>query len=150
VSIGLPSRVRTSDRSVVGVVQPPLTECRRRCTVPLDMPAPKKPTEGAPEAKDDTDEFLEWLEGVPDPQERYRRATAELEKHQQVVERLSSVRANAASDAYESGDTVRALAEQLGVSPSRVHQLIQESKARTSKGAGAKRRPSSRQKGRST
>jgi hypothetical protein len=114
------------------------------------MPAPKKPTEGAPEAKDDTDEFLEWLEGVPDPQERYRRATAELEKHQQVVERLSSVRANAASDAYESGDTVRALAEQLGVSPSRVHQLIQESKARTSKGAGAKRRPSSRQKGRST
>jgi phage terminase small subunit len=114
------------------------------------MPAQKKPSEGEPEAKDDTEEFLEWLEGVPDPQERYRRATAELEKHQQVVERLSSVRANAASDAYESGDTVRALAEQLGVSPSRVHQLIQESKARTSKAAREKRRRSSRQKGGST
>jgi hypothetical protein len=97
------------------------------------MAGPKKPAQGAPEAKDDTEEFLEWLEGVPDPQER-----------------LSSVRANAASAAYESGDTVRALAEQLGVSPSRVHQLIQESKARTSKKAGAKRRPSSRQKGGST
>jgi DNA-directed RNA polymerase specialized sigma24 family protein len=114
------------------------------------MPARKKPTGGAPEAKDSTEDFLQWLEGVPDPRERYRRATAELEKHQQVVERLSSVRASAASDAYESGDTVRALAEQLGVSPSRVHQLIKESKARSSKAAGAQRRPSSRQKGGST
>jgi methylphosphotriester-DNA--protein-cysteine methyltransferase len=114
------------------------------------MPARKKPSGGTPEAKDTTEEFLQWLEGVPDPQERYRRATAELEKHQQVVERLSSVRASAASDAYESGDTVRALAEQLGVSPSRVHQLIKESKARSFREAGAKRRPSGRQEGEAT
>jgi DNA-directed RNA polymerase specialized sigma24 family protein len=99
------------------------------------------------DTKDDTESFLEWLEGVPDPRERYRRATEELEKHQQVVEQLSSVRALAAADAYESGETVRTLAEQLGVSPSRVHQLIQESKARSTKGAGQKRRSSDRQKG---
>jgi len=101
------------------------------------------------QAEADTESFITWLEEVPDPQERYRRATAELEKHQQVVERLSSVRAVAASDAYESGETVRALAEQLGVSPSRVHQLIQESKARSTKGDGQKRRSAGRQKGRS-
>jgi DNA-directed RNA polymerase specialized sigma24 family protein len=100
-------------------------------------------------AKGDTERFLAWLEGVPDPQERYRRATEELEKHQQVVERLSSVRASAAADAYESGETVRALAEQLGVSPSRVHQLIQEAKSRSQKESGPKRQ-SGRKKGRST
>jgi DNA-directed RNA polymerase specialized sigma24 family protein len=93
------------------------------------------------------DSFLKWLEEVPDPRERYRRATEELEKHQQVVEQLSSVRALAAADAYESGDTVRSLAEQLGVSPSRVHQLIQEARTRSAKETGKKRRPSSRQKG---
>ena len=99
--------------------------------------------------KDDAESFLARLESIPDPQERYRRATAELEKHQQFVERLSSVRALAATDAYESGETVRTLAEQLGVSPSRVHQLIQESKARSTKGSGPKRRSTNRQKGES-
>ena len=111
------------------------------------MPAKEKPASDPPESKEETEAFMKWLEGVPDPQERYRHATAELEKHQQVVERLSSVRATAASEAYESGDTVRALAEQLGVSPSRVHQLIQEAKARPTKRAGQKRRSSGRQKG---
>ena len=70
-----------------------------------------------------------WLGGVPDPQERYRQATEELEKHQRAVEQLSAVRASAAADAYDEGDSVRALAERLGVSPSRVHQLIQEAGA---------------------
>ncbi len=107
----------------------------------------KKPGAQSSKAEEDSEAFLAWLEGVPDPRERYRRATAELERHQQVVERLSSVRAMAAADAYESGETVRALAEQLGVSPSRVHQLIQESKARPTKGAGQKRRSQDRQKG---
>ena len=96
----------------------------------------------------DSDTFLAWLSGVPDPQERYRRATEELEKHQRAVEQLSSVRASAAADAYESGDSVRALAQQLGVSPARVHQLIQEAKAKPEKEAGRKRRQASRQKGR--
>jgi DNA-directed RNA polymerase specialized sigma24 family protein len=95
----------------------------------------------------DADAFLDWLKGVPDPQERYRRATEELEKHQRAVEQLSSVRALAAADAYESGDSVRALAERLGVSPSRVHQLIQEAKAQPAKEAGRKRRQEGRQKG---
>lgn len=97
----------------------------------------------------DTDAFLAWLNGVPDPQERYRRATEELEKHQRAVEQLSSVRALAAADAYESGDSVRALALQLGVSPARVHQLIQEGKAQPEKEAGRKRRQTGGQKGRS-
>jgi DNA-directed RNA polymerase specialized sigma24 family protein len=110
----------------------------------------KPPKRKEPISTVDTDSFLVWLESVPDPQERYRRATAELEKHQQVVERLSSVRALAAAAAYESGETVRTLAEQLGVSPSRVHQLIQESKARSAKVAGPKRRSSNRQKGESS
>jgi DNA-directed RNA polymerase specialized sigma24 family protein len=99
------------------------------------------------EPRGDSNKFLAWLEGVPDPRERYQRATAELEKHQEAVERLSAVRATAASDAYESGETIRALAEQLGVSPARVHQLIQEAKARSAKETGPKRRPTGRQKG---
>jgi len=83
------------------------------------MAAPRKPVSGAQAGTDDTEKVLKWLEGVPDPQERYRRATEELEHHQMVVERLSSVRASAAADAYESGETVRALAARLGLSPSR-------------------------------
>jgi DNA-directed RNA polymerase specialized sigma24 family protein len=107
----------------------------------------KKPNGDQPPTDASTDSFVKWLEGVPDPRERYRRATEELEKHQQVVEQLSSVRAFAAADAYESGDTVRSLAEELGVSPSRVHQLIQEARARSTKETGQKRRPKGRQKG---
>jgi DNA-directed RNA polymerase specialized sigma24 family protein len=111
------------------------------------MAEPKKPKSGGSPAIPDTEKFLAWLEGVPDPQERYRRATEELERHQQVVERLSSVRATAAADAYESGETVRALAERLGVSPSRVHQLIQDAKSRSTKETDRKGRPSGRKKG---
>jgi DNA-directed RNA polymerase specialized sigma24 family protein len=111
------------------------------------MPVREKPASEPSQSQDQTEAFLEWLDGVPDPQERYRRATAALEKHQRVVEQLSSVRATAASEAYESGETVRALAEQLGVSPSRVHQLIQEAKARPQGERGPKRRSSGRQKG---
>ena len=72
--------------------------------------------------------FLEWLERVPDPRERYRRATEELDHHQRAVERLASFRAAAAAEAYASGHTVLALAEELAVSPARVHQLIQQAK----------------------
>jgi len=112
----------------------------------LDMAKGNKGDKG-PNTNKDTKAFLAWLDGVPDPQERYRRATEELEKHQQAVEQLSSVRALAAADAYEAGETVRALADRLGVSPSRVHQLIQEAKAQTAKAAGRERRQSGRQKG---
>jgi DNA-directed RNA polymerase specialized sigma24 family protein len=107
-----------------------------------DRKKPPPLTEGSTEA------FLKWLDGVADPRERYRRATAELEKHQKAVELLSSVRAAAASDAYAAGGSVRAIAEQLGVSPSRVHQLIQEAaKGRSAEKTGQRRRSSGRQKG---
>jgi DNA-directed RNA polymerase specialized sigma24 family protein len=105
-------------------------------------------SDGKPPSSSDTEKFLSWLEGVPNPQERYMRATEELEKHQAAVERLSAVRASAAADAYDEGDSVRALAQRLGVSPSRVHQLIQEAaKAQPAKQAGRKRRQSGRKKG---
>ena len=74
----------------------------------------------------DNDRFLSWLDGVADPRERYRHATEELEKHQLAVVRLSSIRASAAADAYGDGVSVRKLAEALGVSPSRIHQLLKE------------------------
>lgn len=103
--------------------------------------------DGEPTTSGDTEAFVSWLGGVEDPRERYRRATQELEKHQRAVEQLSAVRAAAAADAYDEGDSVRALAERLGVSPSRVHQLIQEAGSRPSKGSGQTRRRSGRQKG---
>jgi predicted trehalose synthase len=93
-----------------------------------------------------TDAFLKWLKGVPDPQERYTRATAELERYQRAIEELSSLRADAAADAYDSAGSVRGLAAQLGVSPTRAHQLIQEAKERPAKGEPRKRRSSGRQK----
>jgi transposase len=84
--------------------------------------------------------FLEWLERVSDPRERYRRATEELEHHQRAVERLSSFRAAAAAEAYASGKTVRSLAEELAVSPARVHQLIQQAKQGAAKEATSQTR----------
>jgi hypothetical protein len=95
---------------------------------------------------DDNEAFLQWLKGVPDPRERYRRATDELEKYQKAVEELSTLRAFAAADAYDSAGSVRGLASELGVSPTRAHQLIKEAKARPSEGRPAKRRSSDRQK----
>ena len=99
-----------------------------------------------PPGFDDNDAFLEWLKGVPDPRERYRRATDELKKYQKAVEELSSLRAAAAADAYDSARSVRGLASELGVSPTRAHQLIKEAKARPSGGKPTKRRSKDRQK----
>ena len=98
-------------------------------------------------AKDaNNDAFLEWLEQVPDPRERYRRATEELERHQQAMERLSSLRASAVADAYDSGETIRSLAEEFDVSPARVHQIMQTASGRPSEAPGEGRR-SRRRKG---
>ena len=94
----------------------------------------------------DNDAFLNWLKGVPDPRERYRRATDELEKYQKAVEELSSLRAEAAADAYVTAGSVRGLASELGVSPTRAHQLIKDVKTSPSRGKPAKRRSSDRQK----
>ena len=95
---------------------------------------------------DDNDAFLQWLKGVPDPRERYRQATRELEKYQKAVEELSSLRAAAAADAYDSARSIRGLASELGVSPTRAHQLIKEAKARAPVGTPTKRRSPDRQK----
>jgi hypothetical protein len=105
-----------------------------------DAPGPVTP------GSDDNDAFLQWLKGVPDPRERYRRATDELEKYQKAVEELSSLRAAAAADAYETARSVRGLAGELGVSPTRAHQLIKDAKARPPEGKPTKRRSSDRQK----
>ncbi len=96
----------------------------------MDM-AKHKGGSKAPNTNKASKAFLAWLDGVQDPQERYRWATKELEKHQRVSTRLSSVRASAAADAYRDGASVRGLAQQLGLSPSRVHQLIHDADART-------------------
>lgn len=95
---------------------------------------------------DDNEAFLEWLRGVPDPRERYRQATRELEKYQKAVEELSSLRATAALESYDSARSVRGLASELGVSPTRAHQLIKEAQARTTGGKPTKRRSKDRQK----
>lgn len=79
-------------------------------------------------------DVLAALAGTADPEERYVLATAELAAHVEAIERLSSIRADAVAAAHASGGSVRVLAQRLGVSPSRVHQLIQESKARAADG----------------
>lgn len=92
----------------------------------------KRTGSDGPEKDGNNDAFLEWLEQVPDPRERYRRATEELERHQQAMERLSSLRAAAVADAYDSGETIRSLAEEFDVSPARVHQIIHTASGRPS------------------
>ena len=77
-------------------------------------------------ASEGTERFLEWLSSVPDPQERYRRATEELEEHQLAIRRLSAARARAVSEAYQSTRSVRQLASELRISPARAHQLMSE------------------------
>src|SRR3984957_13512394 len=103
---------------------------------------PVEPANGS----DDNEACLDWLKGVPDPRERYRRATDELEKYQKAVEELSSVRAAAAADAYDSAGSVRGLASELGVSPTRAHQLIKEARPSSPRGKPRKRRSPDRQK----
>ena len=106
----------------------------------------KRTGSDGPDKDANNDAFLEWLEQVPDPRERYRRATQELERHQQAMERLSSLRASAVADAYDDGETIRSLAEEFDVSPARVHQIIQTASGRPSEAPGEGRR-SRRRKG---
>ena len=96
-------------------------------------PEPAAPHAPPPRSGGDGD-VLAALAATADPEERYVLATAELATHLEAIERLSSVRADAVAAAHASGRSVRVLAQRLGVSPSRVHQLIQESKARAAGG----------------
>jgi len=96
----------------------------------------------------DTEAFLQWLEKVPDPVQRYSLATSELQKHQETVQRLSSLRAEALADASEE-DSISALARRLGVSRQRAHQLVTETRSKRKKDKPAVTRgaPAKRQKG---
>jgi len=84
--------------------------------------------------------FLAWLESVPDARTRFEQATTELERHQQLVQRLSAVRAAAAADFYDEGDSLETIAQRLGVSRARVHQLVQEGRSRRPKPTTTRRR----------
>jgi DNA-directed RNA polymerase specialized sigma24 family protein len=97
------------------------------CLECLDMGKKSRNNESTKTNKT-TKEFLTWLELIPDPQERYQRATEELERHQRAVMRISAARARAVAEAYRAGQSVRSLAVLFGISPSRVHQLIADSK----------------------
>lgn len=94
-------------------------------------------SEDVPEAND-TDAFLRWLATVPDPVERYSKATEALGEHQRAVQRLSALRASAVSDAAEES-SLSEVARRLNMSRQRAHQLAQEAKARQEKKPGAKR-----------
>lgn len=106
----------------------------------------RRSTKSGSEPEADNESFLDWLAQVPDPRERYRRATEELERHQEAVERLSMLRAEAAADAYASGETIRSLAEELNVSPARMHQIIRTASP-SAPGAPESKRRSRRPKG---
>ena len=77
----------------------------------------------------DNQAFLAWLETVPDPERRYNIATSTLEEYQEVVSRLSAVRAEAVAAASED-DSVSSVARRFGVSRQRAYQLLQEAKAK--------------------
>jgi len=97
--------------------------------LPMSSVEPRPPSPG------DVGNILAVLADTTDPELRYELATAELAGHVQAIEQLSSIRADAVAAAYASNSSVRGLAQRLGVSPSRVHQLIQESKSRAAKAA---------------
>jgi hypothetical protein len=95
----------------------------------------------------DSRAFLAWLESVPDPVTRYSMATEALESHQETVQMLAALRSDALAEAAEE-DSLSAVARALGVSRQRVHQLVQESKARKDSSERSTRR--GRRKGSST
>ncbi len=67
-----------------------------------------------------------------------------MEKHQEMVRRLSELRALAMAHASEE-DSVSAVARRLGVSRQRAYQLLNEAKSRTPKATAASR--ANRQRG---
>jgi hypothetical protein len=79
-------------------------------------------------SRPDNKAFLAWLETVPDPERRYNIATSTLGEYQELVSRLSAVRAEAVAAASED-DSVSSVARRFGVSRQRAYQLLQEAKA---------------------
>jgi len=81
-----------------------------------------------PPATTDNQAFLAWLETVPDPERRYKFATSAMTEYQDMVSRLSALRADAVADA-SAEEPVSAVARRFGVSRQRAHQLLKEAKA---------------------
>jgi transposase-like protein len=86
----------------------------------------EQPEEEAP-ATPDNQAFLAWLESVPDPERRYKAATSAMTGYQEMVSRLSALRAGAVADASAS-QPVSSVARRFGVSRQRAHQLLKEAK----------------------
>jgi len=128
VGVGKPGKAKKKRQTGAGgelvELRPPEPRVTQR--------APTSP----PRSLGDVDGFLAVVEAIPDPERRYEVATVALGEHVQAIERLSSVRADAVAALYLEGGSVRSLAQRLGVSPSRVHQLIHEAHARASAPAG--------------
>jgi hypothetical protein len=80
-------------------------------------------------SRPDNKAFLAWLETVPDPERRYNIATSTLGEYQEIVSRLSAVRAEAVAAASED-DSVSSVARRFGVSRQRAYQLLQEAQAK--------------------
>jgi transposase-like protein len=87
----------------------------------------EQPKEEPPSAPDNH-AFLAWLETVPDPERRYKFATTAMTEYQEMVSRLSALRADAVADA-SADEPVSSVARRFGVSRQRAHQLLKESKS---------------------
>lgn len=66
----------------------------------------------------------QWWFNANDPNERYENATVRLADAQQVVTRLSDLRALAVSQMHINGLSYAQIGEKLGVSRSRAQQLV--------------------------
>jgi transposase-like protein len=99
-------------------------------------------------SRPDNEAFLVWLESVPDPEQRYSIATTTLGEFQEMVKRLSAMRASAVAAASED-DTVSSVARRFGVSRQRAYQLLNESKPKETPvpAPPSKKRRTKRQRG---
>jgi hypothetical protein len=88
----------------------------------------RQPPEEEPPATPDNQAFLAWLETVADPERRYKFATSALTSYQEMVSRLSALRAGAVAEASVS-QPVSSVARRFGVSRQRAHQLLKEAKS---------------------
>lgn len=86
----------------------------------------------------DNQAFLAWLGTVPDPERRYSLATSALAEYQDMVSRLSAMRAGAVADAA-AAQPVSQVAKRFAISRQRAHQLLNEAKLRATPAAQPKR-----------
>ena len=108
-----------------------------------------RPGQEKPPPPPDNEAFLAWLETVPDPERRYSIATSTLEEYQEMVRRLSALRAGAVADASED-DSMSSVARRFGVSRQRAYQLLQEAKTREAAAPPEGKRRTIRQKGKNS